>query len=336
MKNIDTKVPVVRTDFLEQTASGQALLADPTVENYTAFFEELVSKGLTKNGITVAGDISELDFIFNGAFGVTQSWVQEDGAYKYKKVTEGEKKKLAFYSELYKKGLLDNQYLTKAWDTKEDAFYNNETGVIIGTNGKVVDFYNSRQTQVNGEKATLTVLPPAKGETQAYTATSVVKETRGLAISSQSPNKEIAFEVLDYLASPEGLKFDSLGFEGTHYTVDGDTVTLTDDYYANWYARYWEPMNADFGVKISEETPLLSAPGQASQQAATEFYTEDNNFTIPEDMVSQWDAMENLYKEYAADIITGKKPISAFDEFVKEWNAAGGEQLTKVANDTLK
>lgn len=336
VKNIDTKVPVVRTDFLEQTTSGKALVQDPTVENYTKFFEELVAKGLVENGVTVAGDIAELDFIFNSAFGVTTSWTEEDGSYVYKKVTEAEKNKLAFYNELYTKGLLDNQYLTKAWDTKEDAFYNNTTGVVVGTNGKVIDFYNSRQQQVNGEAAGLTVLPPAKGESQGYTATNVTKETRGLAISSQSPNKELVFDILDYLASPNGLKMDSLGYEGTHYTTEGDTVTLSDEYYANWYARYWEPANANFGVTINDETPLLSTAGIASQQAATTFYSEDNNFTIPEEMISQWDAMENVYKEYAADIITGKQPIDAFDAFVEKWYASGGEELTQYANEQLK
>ncbi|MEK4131248.1 ABC transporter substrate-binding protein [Solibacillus sp. FSL W8-0474] len=336
IKNLDNKVPVVRTDFLEQTDAGKALLQEPTVDNYTAFFEELMAKGLTKNGVTVAGDIAELDFIFNNAFGVTTSWIEQDGSYVYKKVTDGEKAKLQYYSELYKKGILDNQYLTKAWDTKEDAFYNNETAVIVGTNGKVVDFYNSRQKEVNGDTAALTILPPAKGEAQGYGATSVTKETRGLAISSQSPNKEIVFEILDYLASPAGLKFDSLGYEGVTYNMNGDTAELTPDYYANWFARYWEPVDADYGMKISESTPLLSAPAQASQTAVGEYYQQDNNFTIPEDQISNWDAMENIYKEYAADIITGKKSIDAFDEFVTKWNEAGGEQLTQYANETIK
>lgn len=336
VKNIDTKVPVVRTDFLEKTSSGKKLLDDPTPENYKAFFEELVSKKLTKNGVTVAGDITELDYIFNSAFGVNQSWVEQDGKYVYKKVTDAEKEKLAFYSELYKAGLLDKQYLTKAWDTKEDAFYNNETAVIVGTNGKVIDLYNSRQKEVNGDKATLTILPPAKGDDQNYGLTSVTKESRGLAISAQSPNKEIVFEILDYLASPEGLKFDSLGYEGTEYTVENDEIKLTDDYYANWYARFWEPLEPDFGVKISDKTPLLSKPAAESQKTVNEYYAEDNNFTIPNDLVSQWDAAENAYKEYAADVITGKKSIDTFDEFVKTWSDSGGQQVTDYANEQLK
>jgi putative aldouronate transport system substrate-binding protein len=57
---------------------------------------------------------------------------------------------------------------------------------------------------------------------------------------------------------------------------------------------------------------------------------------IPEEHVSKWDAMENLYKEYATDIITGKRPIDDFDTFVKEWEKAGGKELTEYANKTIK
>lgn len=336
VKGIDNKVPVVRKDFLEQTTSGSALLADPSPENYQAFFQELVDKGLVKNGVTVAGAISELDYIFNMAFGITNTWLDNGSGYEYSKVSEAEKNKLAYYSELYAAGLLDNQYLTKQWDTKEDAFYNNETAVIIGTNGKVIDFYNTRQKEVNGDHAELTILPPAKGVSQGYGATSVTKETRGLAISSQSPNKDLVFEILDYLASPAGMQFDMFGFEGEQYNVVDGEIELTDKYYSDWYARYWEPVNPALDVTISQSTPILSEVALASQEEVTAYYTQDNNFTLPEEYISQWDAMENLYKEYSADIITGKKSIDAFDEFVQKWNEAGGEAITKLANDTLK
>jgi putative aldouronate transport system substrate-binding protein len=57
---------------------------------------------------------------------------------------------------------------------------------------------------------------------------------------------------------------------------------------------------------------------------------------LPEEYIANWDAMENLYKEYATDIITGKRPLEDFDVFVKEWNAAGGKEITEYANKQLK
>ncbi|MDN4493655.1 extracellular solute-binding protein [Ureibacillus aquaedulcis] len=337
VKPINHKVPVVRTDFLEQLTTSESLLADPTVENYQAFFKELVDKGLSEYGITVAGDIAELDFIFNRAFGVTSTWLEDGtGGYVYKKVSDAEKEKLAFYAELYAGGLLDNQYLTKQWDVKEDDFYNNKAGVIVGTNGKVIDLYNTRTKAVNGDSAELTVLPSAAGVSSGYAATSVTKEPRGLAISSQSPNKGIAFEILDFLASPEGMELDLLGYEGEHYKIENGEVVLTDKFYSEWFSRFWEPQTVTLDTPLSSETPLLSPPGQASTDAVVDTYVADNDFTIPEEYISQWDAMENLYKEFAADIITGKVSIDEFDAFVEEWYGAGGEDITKLANETVK
>lgn len=336
VKPIDYKVPVIRKDILDSLESGQALLDDPSIDHYKALFAEVVESGQADYAVTVAGDISELDFIFNHAFGVTQDWLSSDDGYVYGKVSEQEKNKLAFYHELYEAGLLDNEYLTKQWDTKEDAFYNGQAAVVVGTNGKVVDFYNSRVQEINGEAAELVVLPPASGESQGFGASDITKESRGLAISAISENKEVVFEILDYLASPEGQQFDRLGFEGTHYTVADDAIELGEAYYSEWYSRYWEPIEAEFTLPISEETPMLSEPGQLSQELASEYFMEDNAFMLPQEMVAEWDAMENLYREYSADIITGRLEIDAFDEFVEKWYEAGGTRLTELANETIQ
>ena len=339
IKPLDSKTPVIRKDWFESVASSEALMADPTVENYEAFFKELVTKqpggaGKPANAVTVAGDITELDFIFKMAFGINQTWLEKDGSYINSKVSEQEKAKLTFYNKLYEEGLLDPQYLTKQWDTKEEAFYDGDSAVIVGTNGKIIDIYNGKMRQVNGEEAEVVVLPPAKGEFQGFAATDITKESRGLAISSQSKNKDAAFQVLDYLASPEGQVLDRLGFEGEHFNVTDSGIELTEKYYNEWYARFWEPEK--FETEKPLVTPLLSEPAQKSRELANEFYTPDNNFIIPDEFISKWDAMENIYKDFSTDVITGKRPVSDFDAFVKQWNEAGGEEITKYANETIK
>ncbi len=339
IKPLSAAAPSIRSDWFDKMESSKALMDNPTVDNYHAFFQELVAKkpggDKPKYAITVAGSISELDAIFKMAFGLNQTWLKkDDGTYEYATVSQQEKNKLAFYSQLYKEGLLDPQYVVQKWDTKEDAFYKGDVGVIAGTVGKVIDIYNGKMVQVNGDQAKLTVLPAAKGDYQGFGAVDVTKESRGLAISSQSKHKDIAFQIFDYLASPKGLALDRLGFEGEHYEIADGQIALNDKYYAEWYARFWEPN--EFKPEIPLKTPLLGEASQQSLKLATEYYSEDNNFLIPEQYVASWDAMNNLYLEYSSDIITGKRPISDFEKFVTEWNAAGGADLTKYANETIK
>ena len=61
----------------------------------------------------------------------------------------------------------------------------------------------------------------------------------------------------------------------------------------------------------------------------------DHGILIPDEMAPQWDAMCNLYNEYAADIIRGVKPINAFDQFVEEWNNAGGNDFAPLLQEAF-
>jgi putative aldouronate transport system substrate-binding protein len=336
IKPVTPKVPVVRADWFGELSTGKALLDNPTVDNYYAFFKELVDSGKAKKyAITVAGDLAEINFIFNEAFGITSTWLKkDDGTYEYSLVSEAEKNKLAFYNKLYKEGLFDNEYMTKQWDTKEDAFYKGDAGVVVGTAGKVIDLYEARMKELNGEQAGLVVLPPAKGVAQGFGATDVTKESRGFAISAVSKHKDVVFRVLDFLASPEGQTLDRLGFEGQHYNlVDGKAV-LTDAFYSEWYASFWEPIELNTSIPV--EGSMLGATAQEALEMPAKYFKEDNNFAIPEEHVATWDALTNLYKEYAADFITGKKPISDFGKFVDAWYANGGKEITEYANGLLK
>lgn len=340
IKPLAPKVPVVRADWFNKLESSKALMADPTVDNYYAFFKEVVEKkpGSGKPGyaLTAAGDITEINFIFNSAFGLDTTWIKKaDGTYEYSKVSQNEKEKLTFYNKLYKEGLLDPQFITKQWDTKEEAFYKGDAAVITGTAGKIIDLYDGRMQELGGKDASLIALPPAKGPAgQGFGAADVTKESRGLAISSQSPHKEVAFKVFDYLASPKGQMLDRLGFEGEHYEVKNDEIELNEKYYGEWYARFWEPTEMKSDIKL--KTPLLGKTAVDSLNMASKYYTEDNSFLIPEEYIASWDAMNNLYKEYSTDFITGKKDLADFDKFVEAWNAAGGADITKYANENIK
>ena len=234
-----TYTPVIRTDWAEQMDSFQALTSDPTPDNYYSFFKELKDKAGVDCAITADGSTARLDSIFNHAFGVTGTAVQEDGKWIFSKASQAEKAKLEFYAKLYKDGLLDSDFLTNTWDVMEQKFYEGRAAVLSGTAGAVIQIYNAKMTSVNGEAAALTVLPPAKGISQSYTSVDVTKEGRGFAINVDSKNKEAAFAVLEFMASPEGRILDKVGIEGKHYNVEGDKIVFTDQF-NSWWARFWD------------------------------------------------------------------------------------------------
>lgn len=325
--------PVIRKDTFDKLESSKALLADPTPDNYYKMFKEIKDKGLAKYPITTDGDLTRMDSVFNHAFGVTATVLKVDGKWVYAKATEFEKKKLEFYAKLYKEGLIDKEYLTNKWDTMEKAFYEGDAAFVAGTAGKVIDIYNNKMVQTKGKAAELVVLPAAKGVSQAYTSVDVTKESRGFAINSQSKNKDAAWAVLEFMAGPEGQKLDKLGLKDIHYKVEGDKVVYTEKF-PEWWPRFWETINK-FDPKPALASPIMSAPALNSLEMAKKYYKKDTNIIVPAELLPQYDAMNALYKEYAADIIRGIKPISAFDEFVTKWNAAGGKDFTAAFEKAL-
>lgn len=339
IKPLASKVPVIRSDWFDKLSTSKKLMEDPTIDNYYAFLKELKASNLGGKGspaysLTAAGNSIEIDEIFDQAFGNKSTWIKDkDGKYIYNKVSNNEKEKLTFYSKLYKEGILDPEYLTKQWDTKEKAFYENQAAVIVGTAGKVIDIYEGKIKKANGEAVELTVLPAAKGKAQGYLPIDVSKESRGVAISATSKNKDVSFEILDFLASEKGQMIDRLGVEGEHYVIKDNKIQLTEKS-QEWYAKFWEPSKVTLGKEL--EKPLLGKAGTKSLEDVNKFYTEDINFVMPEELAVKWDSVNNLYKEYSADIITGKRPISDFDKFVVEWYKNGGDDITKKANEVLK
>ncbi|SCW70804.1 putative aldouronate transport system substrate-binding protein [Paenibacillus tianmuensis] len=330
-----SSVPVVRQDWFDKTASGKELLVNPTVDNYYTFFKELKEKNGTKFAYTTAGTLDELDAMFGQAFGLTSTWLKgEDGKYAFGKTTSFEKDKLEFYAKLYKDGLLDPEFLTKKWDTKEKAFYDGQAAVIAGTQGKVIDLYNTKSTSQNGAAAKVMPLPPAKGKGQGYTPVDVSKESRGFAIAKTAKNKEMAFAVLEYLASPKGQLLDKLGIEGEQYTVVDNKIKLTAKS-AEWYPRFVES-TVNFKPEFDPSTPYLSESAAKSLEMMSKLSKKDNSFIIPAELSAKWDACNALYKEFAANVVMGKKTIVDFDQFVQAWNAAGGKEMTDYANQTIK
>ena len=321
------RVPMVRRDWYE--AYGGEV---ETVEQYYDMLSSFVENDFDGNGVvdsiglTDTGNTDRIDFVFAHAFGITSTWMVQDGSYVYGRVTDQERDKLAFYHRLYDEGILDPEYITTRWDTMEDKLYAARVGMVASSAGIVVDIYANKMERSEAGSS-LVILPPALGISQGFSV-DVTKESRGWAISAGSEHKDEAWAFLEFMATDEGQMLDRLGFEGVHYqTVDG-RIELTDRY-NEWWPRYHEVVGWEPPVEI------LSDDARRSLQIAVAYAVDDINFVIPRELAPTWDALRNLYREYAFRFITGEYPLERFDEFVDRWYEIGGTELTEYANSVL-
>jgi putative aldouronate transport system substrate-binding protein len=331
-------LPVIRTDWLERAGTG----VPETVDDYLELFRAIRDGDFDGNGqddtwavalagATGVGGTDELDTIFDRAFGITGTWMQDaNGEWISARVSEQERAKLAFYRQLYEEGLLDPEYVTTQWDVKEDKFYTGRAGVVLGTAGEVIDIYGGKLRQVEPE-AELTVLPPPSGPggEGGVRAIDVSKESRGFAMSVLSESKEEVVALMDFLASPEGQMMDRLGFEGEHYVRNGDGIEVTPAI-STWYARFMAASNWESPVDWRSE-----AAARSLEMVDADFVA-DNAFVVPAELAADLDAATNVQKEWSYRFISGEASLEEdWDDYVAAWNAAGGERLTEYARSQL-
>lgn len=323
-----TKSAVIRQDWLDQLGGE----APHSIDDWTALLTAASTTDLTGDGsndtygILAPDNTAELDAIFDKAFGVTATWLQNgDGDWINSRVSDAEREKLAYYQMLFADGLLDPEFVTTNWELKEDKFYSGKVAVVMGTAGPVVDIYRTKMQQVNPGTELVLLDPPA-----GLQAVDVSKESRGFAMSALSEHKEAVVALMDFLASPEGQMFERMGFEGEHYTKDGDTYAITDAM-GTWYPRFMM-VNPD---AWTAPTDLLSPVAQASLAQGAEYFTPDNSFVWPGDLAADVDAAENYYRSSVYRFVSGDWSMDQWDAYVEGWNAAGGSKLTDYARTVL-
>lgn len=326
--------PVIRTSWLEQTGLG----VPGTVEEFTALLTaasqgDLDGDGTANTfGVTTADTTAELDAVFNQAFGISATWMQDaEGGWVNSVVSDQERAKLGYYRSLVEAGLMDPEYISTNWEVKEDKFYTGRAAVIFGSSAEVIDIYGGKLRQVEPD-ATLTLLAPPAGEGgQGLMAVDVSKESRGLAVSALSENKDVAFAVLDFLASPEGQMMERMGFEGEHYTVNADGTYEILPAMSTWYVRFMSAANWQPPASGMSPAALQSLDNLAT------YYTPDNVFVWPADFAADRDATTNVYRQWVYRFLTGEASLdSDWDAYVAEWNAAGGERMTEYAGTVLQ
>jgi putative aldouronate transport system substrate-binding protein len=147
--------------------------------------------------------------------------------------------------------------------------------------------------------------------------------------------------VCNWLAAPFGTQEDLLvqyGVEGTDYAFDPNgnpvptSVGPSNSLYVGWqfmsrhpWVLYY-PGLQDFG-KVNQQ----------AQQALLPLGVEDPTWgTFSQTYLSKGRSMETTFGDGVNDIIAGRRPMSDFDQLVRDWRTNGGDAIRKEYADQLK
>ncbi len=145
--------------------------------------------------------------------------------------------------------------------------------------------------------------------------------------------------ILDWQVSPFGSeewRFKNYGLEGIHHTANADgTLTLTDQGRSDL---------SDLGGSLNNHPQVfyydIPSDGPDLLQLVSKVITmgQDNPATTLFSSTNTQKAGElnQLRIDRQSAIVTGRDPLTALDDWIKDWRARGGDQIRKEYQDALK
>ena len=318
----------------------------------------------TKNKLsTWMGDPS---WIF-GAFGtLPEQWnLAADGTLEYGSIHPGMKEGLALLHDWHSKGYIPQEIAL--WDE-------NQTSVpaVAGSAGIIPGPYwmsgwPLSDTVNNDPNAVWKPYPIPMGE-DGTAMRHGTHYTNGVTlISAKMKNPEAFFTYQNYLfenyADPQpGGEFENGLFKNYDYDIAADGTLLRWDDIPGGYVNSVRYLLVRDGARIPDaqmkalmnladgkepvtrlEKEVKASYGVETPAAAVVLLQQEdisykNLFTGPptETMNSKLDYLKKIELTMFNEIIYGNKDASAFDDFVAEWKAGGGDQITAEVNEWYK
>ena len=273
-----------------------------------------------------------------GAFGVIPGyWIEKDGKLVMSDTQPEMKEALAYIQKLYKDKLIDNEWPITKIAAMNEKVANNQAGIYEASWAAPRSEINvSKQNDPNA--VWVPISPPVgpNGKQGVFGG----PDYKSLAVvSSKAQNVDAILKVLDWMSVQDTIDkfvfgFDDLG-EGFMYDMaDGKYALNFENHNKYGYrqqlmfmqpkelnAKKMESLGADFNlVNTIEHSVKYAIPNQYIGAPTPA-------------MVDNQSALDKLRVETFTKIIVGELSVDAFDNFVAEYNAKGGEAITREVQE---
>ena len=266
---------------------------------------------------------------------------------------EGFKQLITDFNGFYKDGLLDSDFFTAGDKQWKEKFLNGEGLFSLSWPDKIIDI-NKRHAELNPQDAKYNLQIPlpltTKTRDRMYVQTMEnVNDWTSWGISSKSTAIETILKMADYMYSDEGIKLAKWG-PNNEYSIEQDgkykfKENVITSYNANGTLdlRTQMAIGEPHMMRVSPDDDLMPPPKPISDTVYGEYkknnitwYMSNNfirlSFTQEEQQqLSKINtSLGTMVTEDAMNFITGKKPLSDFDDFTTKLKQNGAQDIETI------
>lgn len=308
----------------------------------------------------------QMDILFANYGAYPRQWiVGEDGSVSYGSTKQEVKNALAKLSELYKDGILDNQFLVRSTSNIIELIENGECGSFFGPwwtpNNPLMSAKNMDPdadwkpymiaTDEDGSVSYCNRNPSykyvvvRKGYEYPEVAIKILNVMYDYLRYEDIDAKEIAkyYQLnVDPTARPISINIDyqdalNRCYDDLKAALDGemdvtDMELLEASYYEScksYLDNEEKASTEDWAAYTSRITACKLLRDTKVNVISTVYFAETST------MKDEWWKLRQLEEETFLKIVTGAAPIDSFDEFVTKWSEKGGEKITKEVNKVI-
>jgi putative aldouronate transport system substrate-binding protein len=298
-----------------------------------------------------------------GSYGlIPDRWSQEGDGLMFDGIRPELKEPLALLAEWYQNGIFRSDFFTIETSESLEDLAASQCGIHFTPSwGANLDAVNN---DPNTRWAFADIPAGPNGQKGRYTENNFREDPFCFRKGMEHIDK--VFEITNWMVElTEDFDRRMHGWENHNYTWEGDTVVSTGRGWMPWAPgpigtrgggmidprrvgneiRYWREEWAEIPAEERDamQNFLLEDPTgvQVVQQESRMFILETADLgmmtelqrTPTPTMVERWVDLDKLVQETHLGIITGGKPIEAFDEMVAQWRQLGGDQVLAEVNE---
>lgn len=273
-----------------------------------------------------------IDIIYNRFMRLdeeTNEWVFGPTEDSYKEM-------LLFYNKLYEEKLIIPNFLTidiKGW---QDVIANNEAFITVDYLSRI-DFFNKPMREVDPEFTMAYMLPPSFGSQGVNQFAYSARDILGFAVSSQTKQLDKVLKYIDWMYRDDTVELLSWGREGELYTVvDGEKKWNTFETSTD--------MKKGTGMETFGFYQLYDFSGEMStfSEETKKAVVEARKYDLPPQPILAFndaemavkDTIGNTISTYVAEhtckFILGERSFDTWDDYVKDVESFGLEQLRQI------
>ena len=308
-----------------------------------------------------------LDIIFAAYGAFPKQWIyDEDGNVVYGSVQPEAKEALAHIHELYKEGILDQDFLMRTSSNLIELIVDGQCGSFFGPwwapNNPLMQAVEQNK---DAEWQPYLIATEESGLTSYHTQNPSGKY---IVVRKGYEYPEIACKIVsvlfDYLRYNDRDNQEIVDYYKENVDPTARPFAINVDYNNALQICYGELNHVFAGDKSADELNVL----EYSYYEACESYLKDAENASAEDwaaytsritackilndgrtnkveslyfgetetMVTDWWSLENLESDTYLKIVTGESSLDEFDRFVENWYQNGGETITKEVRDEIE